>query len=280
MKSYILLFLLFIWFNSIGQELENHTIDSVVNCHELDATSILELTNSNGEKLYPSFYTTDSEWSNNLSFRYVYDWSAFYSAEEILINERAFTGKLKVCNKLDIVVYSCDYENGKANGDFHIYNDQGKLITVGGFQEGKLHGEILSYHPITGILDTKLNYDSNILDGLTIRNYENGDPYSIIDYEQGKAVRGINYFKSGQVKHEWYILSDTEDEVFTYYHENGNRKKTGIKRMPIDGPPTMQGEWTWFNEDGTMIKSKDCSDIVLECDGWDCDDFDNAIMRE
>ena len=265
---------------SIGQIHNPQSSDMSINCYEVTAVSHEKLTDAEGKDLYPSIQSSNAGWSRNLSFKYVHNWSINSFAAEAYFNEKQFTGKLKVCNNKGVLVYICNYKDGKANGEFSIYSDQGKLLTTGKFLNGKLDGEILDYNPITGIVDSKTTYTSNILDGLSIRNYNNGEPFSEIKYEKGKAVRGRDYFRGGQKSYEWKIVKDTQDEVFTYYYENGNRKKTGTKRMPIDGPPTMQGKWTWFNEDGTMIKSKDCTDIILECDGWDCEDFDNSILNE
>ena len=122
------------------------------------------------------------------------------------------------------------YSNGVKNGDYEVYNSQNILITKGTLEKGKPDGEILSYYP-NGTLKSKINYSKNLMNGSFKIFWKNGKIKTYKDYRKGVIVGKIEHFDAQgnliiSIKKD---ASNSEKELWRFYHENGQIKAQGYK---------------------------------------------------
>ena len=82
--------------------------------------------------------------------------------------------------------YSVD-ENGKKQGSYESYHDNGQLDKKCTYKNGKLDGPYESYYP-NGQLDRKCTYKNDILDGPYESYYPNGQLWIKCTHRYGVAL--------------------------------------------------------------------------------------------
>ena len=85
-----------------------------------------------------------------------------------------------------------DYKEGKEDGEWLNFWENGKLKNKTSFKIGLMNGEWLSYFP-TGKLKLTGAYDENFKVGEWIDYFENGRPRDIINYKLFKEKSKVNY---------------------------------------------------------------------------------------
>lgn len=139
---------------------------------------------------------------------------------------------------LDVVYYKNNikeighWKDGKQNGLFQMYTEEGILIDSGTFKNGERDGLTEQFYNDTGKLRVSGNYKNGVLEGEFKAYYPSGTL-------QGK----INY-KDGEMNGE-----------FEEYYENKNIRLSGSYKNSL-----QDGEWKSYLEDGslqTIVNYKD-----------------------
>lgn len=116
------------------------------------------------------------------------------------------------------------WKDGKQNGLFQLYTEEGVLVDNANFKEGERDGLTEQFYSDTGKLRVSANYKNGVLDGEFKAYYPNGNL-------QGEVI-----YKNGEMNGE-----------FKEYHENKNIRLSGSYKNSL-----QDGEWKSYLEDGTL----------------------------
>lgn len=117
------------------------------------------------------------------------------------------------------------WKEGKQNGLFQLYTEDGILVDDANFKDGERDGLTEQYYSDTGNLRVKAVYKEGVLHGEFKYCFPNGHTQAIANYENGN-------------------LNGKFDE----YYENGNLKLTGFYKECL-----QEGEWQYFNEEKNLV---------------------------
>ncbi len=117
------------------------------------------------------------------------------------------------------------WKEGKQNGLFQLYTEDGILVDDANFKDGERDGLTEQYYSDTGNLRVKAVYKEGVLHGEFKYCFPNGHTQAIANYENGN-------------------LNGKFDE----YYENGNLKLTGFYKESL-----QEGEWQYFNEEKNLV---------------------------
>ena len=116
------------------------------------------------------------------------------------------------------------WKDGKQNGLFQLYTEEGILVDDANFKEGERDGLTEQFYSDTGKLRVSGNYKNGVLDGEFKAYYPNGN------------LQGEVNYKNGEMNGE-----------FKEYHENKNIRLSGSYKNSL-----QDGEWKSYLEDGTL----------------------------
>lgn len=131
---------------------------------------------------------------------------------------------------LNVVYYKNDikeighWKDGKQNGLFQMYTEDGILIDSGTFKNGERDGLTEQFYNDTGKLRVSANYKNGVLDGEFKVYYPNGNLQGEVTYKNGEM--------NGEYKE---------------YNENKNIRLSGNYKNNL-----QDGEWKSYLEDGTL----------------------------
>ncbi len=66
-------------------------------------------------------------------------------------------------------------------------------------------------------------------------------------------IKYFEHFTNDRVSVEGQTLDGKKHGIWTFYHDNGNKKASGLF---VDG--LKEGKWQWFNPDGNLIEKTMC----------------------
>ena len=119
------------------------------------------------------------------------------------------------------------YKDGKPEGEWKWYHENGKLETIASFKDGKAEGEWKWYH-------------------------ENGKLETIGSFKGGKAEgEWKSYYKNGQLSGITYYKDGKEEGEYKGYWDNGGARYIGSYK---DGK--REGEWKEYYPNGYLEKIK------------------------
>ncbi len=116
------------------------------------------------------------------------------------------------------------WKDGKQNGLFQMYTEDGILIDSDTFKDGERDGLTEQFYNDTGKLRVSANYKNGVLDGEFKAYYPNGNLQGEVTYKNGEM--------NGEYKE---------------YHENKNIRLSGSYKNNL-----QNGEWKSYLEDGTL----------------------------
>ncbi len=116
------------------------------------------------------------------------------------------------------------WKDGKQNGLFQLYTEEGILVDDTNFKEGERDGLTEQFYNDTGKLRVSANYKNGVLDGEFKAYYPNGN------------LQGEVTYKNGEMNGD-----------FKEYHENKNIRLSGSYKNNL-----QNGEWKSYLEDGTL----------------------------
>jgi len=127
------------------------------------------------------------------------------------------------------VVSQIIYKNGKRNGLFISYDDDGTLKFKQNLIDDKKNGITIHYHK-NGQVFSETNYVDDKEEGIETGYYENGNLWSRKTYVNGEEKGPVEeYYENGQLSANlsFYWYSSEKSRSFykgknIYYHRNGN----------------------------------------------------------
>lgn len=131
---------------------------------------------------------------------------------------------------LNVVYYKNNIEeighwkDGKQNGLFQMYTEDGILIDSGTFKDGERDGVTEQFYNDTGKLRVSANYKNGVLEGEFKAYYPNGNLQVEVNYVNGEM-----------------------NGDFKEYHENKKIRLSGSYKNSL-----QEGEWKSYLEDGTL----------------------------
>lgn len=164
------------------------------------------------------------------------------------------------------------FENGLKTGPFTEYT-AGRMLSVGGeFLKGKKHGTWVFYN-VNGILEKKISYNKDSLDGEYVVFFENGDTLTHGFYNNGQKIGkwfwkndigkldmegsfidGFQqgewsfYYSSGELSYKANFLNGKKHGQWHYYYKNGSNYRLGSYNNDL-----REGTWKTWYEDGTLL---------------------------
>ncbi|MGB1031513.1 MAG: toxin-antitoxin system YwqK family antitoxin, partial [Flavobacteriales bacterium] len=189
-------------------------------------------------------------------------------------------GTYKVYYSNGKVAEEAVYRNGEKDGPWRQYFESGKLRGEGTSSTGHFEGKVIYYHP-NGVKLIEGEYVRGMKDGTWIKYTSGGDIEVVSSFKMGdlKAERCENgefmkYFANGIPESEYVYVDGKKDGPFTEWYEQGefvqvpmDKPKPGggiqfkqklegaqIKRKGDYMNGKLEGEITYYNEDGKIIK--------------------------
>ena len=137
--------------------------------------------------------------------------------------DKNFTGQIVKKYKDGQVKSIENFKNGKLNGEFKEFFENGSLFQTGTFKNGDMKNIKVFYE------NGKLKFEQNLKD------------------RKGK-YRG--YYPNGQLEVEGEVFQGDEIGLWKYYNENGNLSSEGMYK---EGKKV--GEWKFYKTDGSLLKT-------------------------
>ena len=147
---------------------------------------------------------------------------------------------------------------GKVDGPYVLYYDNGKMKEQGTYKNGKLEGYFFQYYE-----DGTKNYEGYYEEGELSGKLNFFEPYiEYFETPEGAKLRVEGIYKNG-----------ARDGAYTvYYGESSDKKVTGTYKNA-----SKHGIWSWFSKDGQkktqrqwdngeLIKSLDCVEEAQVCE--------------
>ena len=120
--------------------------------------------------------------------------------------------------------------------------------TIGSFKNGKEDGSWVYYHD-NGQLDSKGDYKNGNGDGFWIGYYENGQLKSKGNWKNGKKDGSwFNYYQNGQLDSKGDYKNGKKEGSWVSYYTNGQLDYKGEYKNG-----KQEGSWVWYDENGTII---------------------------
>lgn len=160
--------------------------------------------------------------------------------------------KVEIKNKEGVVVesYFTDKKNPEIKiGLYNKYYDDGKILEVANFTNGKLNGERTLYYPSGKIMQVE-NYVDNKYEGKFTAYYEDGSLQQEGIYKDN-MMNGLwkNYFTTpkNKVKEEITLKDNHVWGPYKEYYNNGNIYASGNKKEIMDDIDVFDGEVQIFD---------------------------------
>lgn len=160
--------------------------------------------------------------------------------------------KIEVKNNNGVVVES--YFVDKKNPDIKIgvyskFYDDGKILEVANYSNGKINGERTLYYPNGKIMQVE-NYKDNKFDGKFTAYNEDGSLQQEGNYKDN-MMNGVwkNYFKDqkNKVKEEITLKDNHINGLYKEYYPNGNLYASGNKKEIMEDLDVFDGEVLIFD---------------------------------
>ena len=164
-----------------------------------------------------------------------------------LNDNKPYTGKVFSFNEKGHKESEMTYKNGKQDGLFTYWHENGKKKWEGSVNDGKPDGLLISWNE-RGQKTVEETYKDGKQDGKLTFFYENGQKELEETYKDGKKNGlSIGWNESGQ---KWTIgtyKDGKKDGKWTYWHENGQKELEGTYK---DGELMVGKHW---DENGNLI---------------------------
>jgi len=130
----------------------------------------------------------------------------------------------------------------------------GDTVVIGKVIKGKNVG-LWTYWYKNGQLRSKTMYSKDgVLDGEDVDFYEDGSIRNIRTHVNGKGIgEAKSYYENGVLSSKYYLVDGDRHGLYESFHSNSIGKMAGIYNKGIP-----EGEWIFFNRDGTVKQYLDC----------------------
>lgn len=160
--------------------------------------------------------------------------------------------KIEIKNKDGIVVesYFADKKNPEIKiGLYSKYYDDGKILEVANYKDGKLNGERTLYYASGKIMQVE-NYIENQYEGKFTAYFEDGSLQQEGTYKDN-MMNGIwkNFFKGqeNKIKEEITLKDNHVNGLYKEYYPNGYIYASGNKKEIMDDLDVFDGEVQIFD---------------------------------
>lgn len=167
--------------------------------------------------------------------------------------------KVEIKNNAGVVIesYFVDKKNPEIKvGVYNKYYDDGKILEVANYTNGKLNGERTLYHP-NGKIMQKENYIDNRYEGKFTAYDEDGNLQQEGTYKDN-MMDGVwkNYFAGGKkiVKDETTLKENKINGLYKEYYPNGKLFAQGNKMEIIEGMDVFDGKVQVYDSIGNLEK--------------------------
>jgi len=165
------------------------------------------------------------------------------------------------------------YRNGKRNGYFKEYDENGMLTDVAKYVDDVRQEEApeltkldvrTDYYP-DGKVKTVGSYKGNVPEGIRREYNEQGNVVAAYTYRNGKVVaegvvddEGIRdgawreYFDNGQLRAEGVYRNGHRIGKWKFYHPNGNLEQEGS----YNNQGNADGPWKWYYDDKALLREE------------------------
>ena len=176
-------------------------------------------------------------------------------------------------------------KNGRKDGLWVIYNQNGKKKYERTYKDGKLDGLWTNWYD-NGQKRSETTFKNGKEEGLVTWWYENGQKWSETTYKNGKKISSkqwnedgsvegipyITYYDNGQLSEKGILKNDKLDGLWTNWYKNGQKM---METTWKDGIPIGLGtgwyengqkEWEQTYKNRRVISSKCWDEDGNECD--------------
>jgi antitoxin component YwqK of YwqJK toxin-antitoxin module len=127
--------------------------------------------------------------------------------------------------------YEGDWKNGKKDGSWVYYTNNGLLSHKKSFKNGKREGSYQVYHNNSYFLKYKGQYKDDLKEGYWVVYWENGKFRYKGNYKNGKGNGlWLYYYNNGQLSLKGNMKNGKEEGYWVCYFENGTKDSflTGV----------------------------------------------------
>ena len=212
----------------------------------------------NGDLRAKGTYKNDKEIEGN--FLFFYPAIMWKSVDEVSLNEIYKNGE-EIETLYGILSFEMNYKNGKLDGDYISYDENGKISAYGLHKNGIRVGEwwrdlgilsVYDYYNESGQWIEERIYspseDSSYGKRKYFDYYENGQLKEKTNYKDGKQEgEHLYYYENGQLESKWNYNDGKKEGEYLYYDDDG---QLAIKGHFKDGQE--EGEWLFYLENGLL----------------------------
>ncbi|HQV79233.1 MAG TPA: hypothetical protein PLJ42_11425 [Chitinophagales bacterium] len=174
--------------------------------------------------------------------------------------------QIEIKNKENVVIesYFVDKKNPEIKiGEYKRFYDDGKIMEISIYLDGKLNGKRTLYYPSGKIMQEE-NYVDNKFEGLFKTYFDDGSIQQEGLYKDN-MMTGIwkNYFQEpkNKVKEEITLKDNHISGMYKEYYPNGNIYAVGNKKEILDDMDVFDGEVTLFD---SLENNKPIRKLIFE----------------
>ena len=143
-----------------------------------------------------------------------------------------------------------NYKDGKQDGLYTFWYENGNKEFEGTHNKDEKEDGLWTRWYENGQKSNEQTYKDGKIDGLEIQWHENGQKSGEGTFKDGKQDgKWTHWFSNGQKSSEGNSKDGKFDGLYTRWHENGQKKEEGTYK---DGE--YEGKQIWWDEDGNEIK--------------------------
>ena len=160
------------------------------------------------------------------------------------------------------------------HGIYRRYTSSGRMVETANYKNGVLEGERILYNEESGVKEISEVYSNGELNGRYITFHPNGEVDMLGVYKDNNLSGMVSFFDStGELIENVQFLNNFELVPFKEYHDNGNLKWEGTKRIDRHfGIKKDYGILKEYNEEGVLIRKMSCDEKEICTTIWKNDE--------
>jgi antitoxin component YwqK of YwqJK toxin-antitoxin module len=143
-----------------------------------------------------------------------------------------------------------NFAEGKLDGDFFEFSEQGEVSRSGSYFEDQKEDEWKSFYS-DGSIKSEYFYKNGLLSGTTKNYHPNGAIAEMVSLESGKLEGPYqSFFRNGSIQKEVQFSEGLEHGDFKLYFEDGKICASGKFEKG-----SLTGNWEFFDADGFLLST-------------------------
>jgi len=148
-------------------------------------------------------------------------------------------------------LFAGSYVNGKRNGRWDEFSENGKLLARADYRNGVLHGEFTIFHEGGKIPHSVQNFRDGIKESRYFEYYPNGNTKEASMYSNGIKTGPITiWYPSGRIQARGTLNNGVKEGRWRYNDETGTAIEQGLYSNG-----TRVGAWTYFDRSSNSQKT-------------------------